>query len=278
MSMGVQSLDATLLDRLGRIHSRAQVFQSFAILREAGFDNVNLDLMFAIPGQTRTIWEDTLREAIGLGSEHLSSYEVIYEEDTALFAQLKAGEFDVDEDLACDQYEALVDAAGAAGFQQYEVANFARHQAPDPAAVPDRACLHNVNYWRGGSFHGLGPGATGWVRGVRTRLAGNTQFYCQRLESGQRAIETSETPSPLARAGEALAFGLRMNAGWPLADFKRLTGLDLRTEWAADLEWIVAQGWGEVTTDAFRLNRRGLRFADLAAERCLRPDPAPLPG
>ncbi len=107
--MGVQSLDEALLDRLGRIHSREMVFKSFDLLRQAGFDNLNLDLMFAIPGQTLEIWRATLAEALALGSEHLSSYEVIYEDDTPLFAQLKAGEFDVDEELACAMYEELVE-------------------------------------------------------------------------------------------------------------------------------------------------------------------------
>src|SRR5438309_11491385 len=116
ISMGVQSLDEGLLDRLGRVHDRARVFKSFDILREAGFDNVNLDLMFAIPGQTMGIWGATLAEALALGSEHLSCYEVIYEEDTPLFAQLQAGEFDVDEELACAMFDALLERASAAGF------------------------------------------------------------------------------------------------------------------------------------------------------------------
>src|SRR2546425_5833100 len=96
ISMGVQSLNEDLLDRLGRVHNREMVFKSFNILRKAGFDNLNLDLMFAIPGQTLEIWRKTLAEALELQSEHLSSYEVIYEEDTALYAQLQAGEFSVD--------------------------------------------------------------------------------------------------------------------------------------------------------------------------------------
>src|SRR4051812_31849835 len=126
ISMGVQSLDEKLLDRLGRIHSREMVFKSFDTLRAAGFHNLNIDLMFAIPGQTMEIWRATLAEALALGSEHLSSYEVIYEEDTPLYAQLQAKEFDVDEDLACDMYEELIERATAAGFSQYEIANFAR--------------------------------------------------------------------------------------------------------------------------------------------------------
>ena len=140
ISMGVQSLDEALLDRLGRIHTREMVFKSFDILRRAGFDNLNLDLMFAIPGQTMEIWRATLTEALALGSEHLSSYEVIYEDDTPLFAQMKAGEFDVDEDLACAMYEELVERATAAGFRQYEVANFAR----GPKSTSPRSRVHSL--------------------------------------------------------------------------------------------------------------------------------------
>lgn len=272
ISLGVQSLDEALLDRLGRIHSRAQVFDSFAILRAAGFDNVNLDLMFALPGQSLAMWRDTLREALALGSEHLSSYEVIYEEDTALYAQLQAGRFDVDEDLTCAMYEELLAAAAAAGFRQYEVANFARHTGSPGADMPDHACLHNVNYWRAGSFYGLGPGATSYVRGVRTRNPANTVRYCDSLAQGRRAHDLHEALPPLARAGEAAGFGLRMVAGWPFADFERLTGFDLRGEWAADITWLEDRGFGVSSPDGFRLTARGLRFADLAAERFLRPD------
>ncbi|MEP6662751.1 MAG: radical SAM family heme chaperone HemW, partial [Verrucomicrobiota bacterium] len=169
ISMGVQSLDEKLLDRLGRVHSREMVFKSFDILRAAGFENINVDLMFAIPGQTMVVWKKTLTEAIALGSEHLSSYEVIYEEDTALYQQLNAGEFEVDEALACAMYDELLATTAQNGFQQYEIANFARkesgareiqsHHPISPSSIPSFACRHNVNYWRGGSFYGLGPSA-----------------------------------------------------------------------------------------------------------------------
>ncbi len=273
VSLGVQSLDEALLERLGRIHSRRQVFESWETLRAAGFEHLNLDLMFAIPGQTLAVWRATLREALALGSEHLSTYEVIYEEDTPLFAQLRAGRFEVDEDLACAMYDELLEAAAAAGYRQYEVANFARHDGPSETPLPTHACRHNVNYWRGGSFYGLGPSATSYVRGVRTRNAANTLRYCAALETGRRAVEFREALPPLARAGEAAAFGVRMVRGWPFADFTRLTGFDLRREWAEDLAWLVARGLGEISPEAFRLTRRGLRFADLAAERLLRPAP-----
>jgi len=278
ISMGVQSLDENLLDRLGRVHSRAMVFKSFDLLRHAGFDNVNLDLMFAIPTQTMDIWRATLHEAMAMQSEHLSSYEVIYEDDTPLFDQLQAGEFSVDENLACEMYEELIRHATAAGFHQYEIANFARDQQTSLAPhatrlapqIPSFACRHNVNYWRGGSFYGLGPSATGYVRGVRTKNWSNTPLYCDQLEKGRRAIESSEELSPLRRAGEIAAFGLRMNAGWPFEDFQRTTGFDLRNEWAPEMEQLAGRGWAAHADGGFRLTHLGLRFADSAAEMFLR--------
>jgi oxygen-independent coproporphyrinogen-3 oxidase len=273
ISMGVQSLDESLLDRLGRIHNREMVFKSFDILRKAGFENLNLDLMFAIPSQTLEIWQSTLAEAVAMGSEHLSSYEVIYEEDTPLFAQLQAGEFDVDEQLACAMYEELVSRATQAGFHQYEIANFARgatRTGQDTVTLPSLACRHNINYWRGGSFYGLGPSATSYVCGVRTKNWSNTQLYCEQLEKGKRAIESREELAPIARAGETAAFGLRMIAGWPFEQFRQTTGHDLRKDWREVMEQLTQKGWGRLDQDRFRLTPEGLRFADSAAELFLR--------
>jgi oxygen-independent coproporphyrinogen-3 oxidase len=205
-------------------------------------------------------------------SEHLSSYEVIYEDDTPLFEQLQAGEFSVDENLACEMFDELLLQTARAGVYQYEISNFARHPTAQlPASeIPGFACRHNVNYWRGGSFYGLGPSATGYVRGVRTKNWSNTQLYCEQLEKGGRAIESREELSPLRRGGETAAFGLRMNAGWPFADFQRVTGFDLRTGWKTEMEDLVRRGWGKISADRFQLTRAGLRFADAAAELFLR--------
>ncbi len=275
VSMGVQSFDETLLERLGRIHTREQVFRSYDILRQAGFESVNIDLMFAIPTQTMEVWQATLAEAMALQTEHLSSYEVIYEQDTPLFAQLQAGEFDVDEDLACDMYDELVATAARSGFAQYEIANFAKHSGPS-SDIPSQACRHNVNYWRGGFYYALGPSAAGYepqsgtALGVRTKNWSNTQMYCEIVERSQRPFESREELSPLARAGEVAAFGLRMNAGWPFESFRRATGFDLRNEWSADMRKLADEGMASIEPDRFRLNARGLRFADLAAQEFLR--------
>jgi len=142
--------------------------------------------------------------------------------------------------------------------------------SPPVEETPSRACQHNINYWRGGSFHGLGPSAAGYIRGVRTRNWSNTTLYCEQLERGRRAIESSEALSPLARAGELAAFGLRMNAGWPLEQFQRRTGFDLRREWQTEIARMIELGYGELDPQRFHLTSKGLRFADWAGAEFLR--------
>ena len=275
VSMGVQSFDEQLLERLGRIHSREQVFKSYEVLRSV-FENINIDLMFAIPTQTMEVWKATLAEALALETKHFSCYEVIYEQDTPLYAQLQAGEFVVNEELACAMYEELVNATARAGFVQYEIANFAKDEGRgEEGKIPSYACKHNVNYWRGGFYYALGPSAAGYEPsgdkvGVRTRNWPNTQMYCEVVEKGQRPLESREELSAIGRAGEVAAFGLRMNAGWPYESFRRATGFDLRKEWRAEMEKLAADGLAMVEAERFRLNERGLRLADFAAREFLR--------
>jgi oxygen-independent coproporphyrinogen-3 oxidase len=170
-------------------------------------------------------------------------------------------------------YEELVRRASDNGFHQYEIANFARNRGNAKSLqneFPDYACRHNINYWRGGSFYGLGPSATSYVGGVRTKNWSNTQLYCEQLEKGNRAFEWREELAPLSRAGETAAFGLRMNSGWPFDEFQRATGHDLRSEWSDEMRELVHKGWAREESDRFQLTARGLRFADAAAELFLR--------
>ena len=263
ISMGVQSLDPDLLDRLGRIHSREQVFRSFDILRSAGFENINLDLMFGIPTQTMAQWQSTLDEITEMKSDHISCYEVIYEEDTALYRQLKAGEFDIDEELAAEMYEALILQTENSGFLQYEIANFARSQPGDSASrYPAFASLHNLNYWEGGDFYGVGPAATEWVSGIRRKHWSNTQLYCDQIEKGARGIEFEETLSTEARMGESAAFSLRMNAGIDLNSFEKKFGVRAEKHWKEAMEKAQSMSLAELTNESFRLTKKGLRFAD----------------
>ncbi len=269
ISLGVQSLDDALLDRLGRVHSKDMVFRSYEILRKAGFDNVNLDLMFALPGQTLEIWESTLAEALEMKSEHLSCYEVIYEEDTPLFQQLQTGEIVVDEDLADDMYQLLLDLAAENGFEQYEIANFAKSSSS--SQLPRRACRHNINYWTGGEYLGLGPAAASHVHGCRYQNWPDLQQYCAAVESGKPPRDPGgERLDPLAKAAETAAFWLRMNRGIHFDAFQQRTGFDFEENWAKEQQALIAKGWGERRGNCFRLTRQGLRFADAAGAELLR--------
>jgi oxygen-independent coproporphyrinogen III oxidase len=271
VSMGVQSFVPALLERLGRIHTRKMAYQSYEVLRKSGFRNINLDLMFAIPGQTMGMWRETLGEAVGLQPEHLSSYELTYEEDTPMYEQLKAGKYSVNEDLACAMYEELLACATQSGFVQYEVSNFGRNTRNGARdGIPKFACRHNVNYWRGIAYYGLGPSACSFVKGVRTQNVSNTVAYCEQIEKGAKPIESTDELPPLQRAGELAAFGLRMNTGWPLEDFKKLTGYDLREEWKAECDELVARAWAQLDKERFHLTTNGMRFADAAGEMFLR--------
>lgn len=269
ISLGVQSLDNALLGRLGRVHSRDMVFRSYEILREAGFDNVNLDLMFALPGQTLEIWESTLAEALEMKSEHLSCYEVIYEEDTPLFQQLQAGEIAVDEDLADGMYRMLLDFSAENGFEQYEIANFAKSSSS--GKLPRQACRHNVNYWTGGEYLGLGPAAASHVHGCRYQNWPDLQQYCAAVEAGKLPRDPDgERLEPLAKAAETAAFWLRMNCGIHFDAFQQRTGFDFEENWAEEQQSLIARGWGERRENCFRLTRQGLRFADAAGAELLR--------
>jgi oxygen-independent coproporphyrinogen-3 oxidase len=182
-------------------------------------------------------------------------------------------------------YEELLACAAQNGFVQYEVSNFARDfpkasagerragvlaDGQCPPYLPHFCCRHNVNYWRGIPYYGMGPSACSFVKGLRTQNVSNTRTYCEQIEKGERPIESTDELPPIKRAGELAAFGLRMNTGWPLADFKKLTGYDLRQEWKVECAELVAKEWARLDDERFRLTAKGMRFADAAGEMFLR--------
>lgn len=274
ISMGVQSMDPEILERLGRIHSVDMVIQSYEKLRDAGFKNINLDLMFGIPGQTPKIWEKTLDEILKLRSEHLSCYELIYEEDTPLFESLKSGEYEIDDHMCEVMYEMLISKLKDFGFYQYEIANFARNhthedknsQKASNTILPSYYSRHNMNYWMGGAYLGLGPSANGFVNNLRYQNVANTARYCELMESGSNPIEWVEDLPSKARAGEIAAFGFRTRRGWDLDDFFNRTGHRLEIEWKDELETLHQKNWIESFEKVVRPTELGLRFADAIAE------------
>lgn len=204
VSMGVQTWDADLLKTLGRVHNADQVRTSFHILREAGFDNINLDLIYGIPGQTLGQWETSIRETIALGPEHISAYCLTYEEDTDFFKRKMTGEFreDIEKDAAF--YEGGVAGFAKENYQQYEISNYAQ---------PGRECRHNIAYWRGADYLGLGPSAWSTLGERRWQNIPDTAAYVQAITAGIRPLHNEELLARETRTAEKIAFGLRMNAG-----------------------------------------------------------------
>lgn len=204
VSMGVQSWDPDLLKVLGRVHDAEQVRKSFDILRGAGFKNLNLDLIYGIPGQAPMQWEDTLRQTIDLGPEHISAYCLTYEEDTKFFERMRRGEFSEDVDRDAVFFERGVELLSAGGYAQYEISNYARL---------GRECRHNRAYWEGADYIGLGPSAWSTVGDCRWQNIPNTAAYVRAIESGIRPLANEESVSPATRDIERIAFGLRTSSG-----------------------------------------------------------------
>ncbi len=211
LSMGVQSFNPARLEALGRRHTREQVLRAYDLSRAAGFDNVNLDLMFALPGQGEAEWEADMAEAVALAPEHISTYCITFEEDTALWARLAAGLVKLDPEREARFYEATWETLAAAGYAQYEIANFAR---------PGRSCLHNINTWRMHEWIGLGPSAASQHAGWRGANVPDLAQWREGVGRGERMTRDRTRLAPALLAEDALIFGLRQNAGVDLAEWR----------------------------------------------------------
>jgi oxygen-independent coproporphyrinogen-3 oxidase len=208
ISMGVQSFQPALLDGLGRQHTTQQVYRAYERVRAAGFASVNLDLMFALPGQTAEEWAADVREAVALQPDHLSTYCLTFEEDTALWVKLSQGRVKLDSEHEARLYEATWAQLAAAGYEQYEVSNFAR---------PGHQCRHNVNTWHMNEWVGLGPSAASQHDGWRGANVADLEKWAALVERGERVTEDRVALTPALLAEDALIFGLRMNAGVDVA-------------------------------------------------------------
>jgi len=211
ISLGVQSWDDALLKLLGREHNAAQAEASFHLLREAGFTNLNIDLMFGLPGQTLAQWEETLSRTIALGPEHISTYCLTYEEDTEFFARQQRGEFREDSDSDARFLESAMQTLESAGFEHYEISNYARS---------GYASLHNRAYWAGEDYVGIGPSAFSTLGLERLQNVADYRAYAERVLAGESAISSTELLTEQMKRGEKIALSLRTRRGVPSVELK----------------------------------------------------------
>jgi oxygen-independent coproporphyrinogen-3 oxidase len=248
ISMGVQAWQSDLLVRLGRVHSAAQALRSYQILRHAGFIKVNLDLIFGIPGQTPAQWEESLLETINLNPEHISAYCLTYEEDTEYYRQLAAGKFSQNEVQDAALFEMTMDLLAGHGYSQYEISNYAR---------PGEECLHNLAYWTGQDYLGLGPSAFSTVSGHRWQNVPNTSSYIDQIERKGSAHVFSEFLSCETQLTEKIVFGLRTNRG---------VAQELVEPWSDDITDLETAGYLQRQAGAIMLSRSGRMVADEIGE------------
>ena len=204
VSMGAQSFQPALLEALGRQHTLPQVRRAYEWVRAAGFSSVNLDLIFAIPGQGLEAWRADLDAAIRLGPDHISTYCLTFEEDTALFVKLSQGRVRPDVEKEAAFYIEAWERLEAAGYVQYEVSNFAR---------PGHHCQHNLNTWRMEEWIGLGPSAASQFGGWRGSNVADLESWLADVAAGRRALVDRVELLPRVLAEDCLIFGLRMNEG-----------------------------------------------------------------
>lgn len=207
VSLGIQSFSPHVLKTLGREHTPAQAADAVRILKEAEIPSINIDLMFSVPGLTHADWQHTLNTAIDLEPDHISAYNLTYEEDTAFFDSLHRGELDTNEDRDAEQFHLGHDLLTSAGFEHYETSNYARS---------GHRSSHNHGYWNGEDYLGLGPSAVSTIAGVRHANIANTDRYVRLVESLGNAIVDSESLTPEQLRLERLALLLRTEAGVPL--------------------------------------------------------------
>jgi oxygen-independent coproporphyrinogen-3 oxidase len=249
-SFGAQTFDDHELARLGRSHSSNDTRQTFRHLRDAGFDNISLDLIAGLPGQTMAGWIRNLDEAFSLRPEHVSFYLLEVHQSTPLANHIKSGlQPQPDEDLAAEMYEAMLDRAVAEGYEHYEISNL---------CLPGRAARHNTKYWIAAPYYGFGCSAHSYDGGFR-RWANERDLvrYSEMIEQDGKAIVQETLLTEADRQAEAVFLGLRMMQGLSFRDYEELFGADLRDQHESDLARFLEAGLIECNGDLLRLTRAG---------------------
>jgi oxygen-independent coproporphyrinogen-3 oxidase len=254
LSIGVQSFDDGLLTALDRFHTAGEAERAVQAAREAGFTNLSLDLMFGLPRQNAEQWGATLQRALDCQTEHLSLYALTLEPGTR-FERLRAGgKLDLpDEDTELAMYEQAIATLRAAGYEHYEVSNFAR---------PGFRCRHNQVYWRNEPYLGIGPGAVSYLQGRRWKRERLPARYIEKVHAGADLSVESETLEREGTLGETMMLGLRLLDGLPLQRIRDRFRIEPLTHFAMQIARLRTEGLLALENDHLRLTHRGLLLAN----------------
>jgi oxygen-independent coproporphyrinogen-3 oxidase len=264
LSLGVQTLDDRLLRVLGRLHSAAEAIETYRLARQAGLANVNLDLIYGLPGQGLPGWKADLSTVTNLRPDHLSLYCLSLHEGTPLADLIDEGKLpSPDPDLAAEMYEHAEEALARAGYVQYEISNW---------ALPGRECRHNMTYWQNYPYLGFGAGAHSFADGSRYYNVYSPEEYVRRVMCGESPVAAFERIDRATEIGETMIMGLRLCRGVSFQDFERRFGLSLGQVYGAQIREMIDLGLLEDDDRAIRLTARGRLLGNEVFERFLSPE------
>ena len=258
VSLGVQTFDNKMLKKIGRSHLEKDIYENIDRLKLAGFDNISIDLIYALPGQTMAQVKDNVAKAISLDIPHMSLYSLILENHTVFMNRMRRGKLPLPkEELEAEMFEYIIAELERAGFEHYEISNFSK---------PDFESRHNLMYWDNAEYYGIGAGASGYVDGVRYKNHGPIRHYLSAVEAGDARI-TEEHLSQKEQMEEEMFLGLRKKSGVSMARFEEKFGRSFEGLYGEIIRDLVQQGLMQIDGDRVRMTKRGLFLGDTVAER-----------
>ena len=258
VSLGVQTFDNKMLKKIGRSHLEKDIYENIDRLKLAGFDNISIDLIYALPGQTMDQVKENVAKAISLDIPHMSLYSLILENHTVFMNRMRRGKLPLPkEELEAEMFEYIIAELEQAGFEHYEISNFSK---------PGFESRHNLMYWDNAEYYGIGAGASGYVDGVRYKNHGPIRHYLSAVEAGDARI-TEEHLSQKEQMEEEMFLGLRKKSGVSMARFEEKFGRSFEGLYGEIIRDLVQHGLMQIDGDRVRMTKRGLFLGDTVAER-----------
>ncbi len=254
LSLGAQSFNNLFLKKLGRIHNTQEIIDSYYLAREAGFNNISIDIMFALPDQITEDLQDTLKKALSLKPDHLSLYNLTIKPGTEYYKEYKRGKLKLpDEDEEFDMYNWAINYLEENGFEHYEIANFAR---------PYKRSKHNLIYWQNKPYLGIGAGAYSFIRGYRYMNYENPERYIKEVMSGKLPVDNGEKLFLRKRMAETIILGLRTKDGVSYKKYKKRFKVDINDIFHKQIKKLVNLGLLQRDDDRIKLTRKGIFLAN----------------
>ena len=250
LSIGVQSFDADLLKKIGRTHGPDDAARVVGEARKAGFDNISIDLIYGLPGQTIAQWQDTLDKALALDLPHYSGYSLIVEPKTVFYNLMNKGKLPLPgEDIETEMFTMLIEQMESKGRKRYEISNF---------ATPGHESIHNLIYWENATYAGVGAGAHGYVDGIRYSNIGPIAKYMEKTALGERPVQQTHVVTEIEAMEEEMFLGLRKSNGVSVSLFQEKFGQSLEEVYGETLQSLIKDGLVERLDDAVKLTHRGV--------------------